>query len=290
MFHLLTYTSTTAGAVTLQNLGMVSDGSIAQGSTGYRFTERYKVLAAFARGVALTQAEIRSSTLDGLARWNVYPVQLGLNIATNPQVDDYRDYTPVLPMMEDINFAVSDTQAGGEEIEGLVWVGTQNWTKDLAVLQSLARPGDPYVGRRIVINSTTTVPKGAKVWGADTVLTFEQTPRSGVYAVIGGQCVAAATLAWRLNFPSNPLYQGRRKLFPGDLTQQAFGDAPNRFGRTWMGVWGVFHTFELPFISLFGTAAGNIAINLALELVYLGGNDSPDAMLAATASALGNAA
>lgn len=290
MFHLAAYTSTSSGAITDTALGMVADGALAQGSTGYRFTEPYRLLAAFARGAALTKAGFRSPSLNGLGLWTIYPLQLALNIASNPQVDDYRSFAPQVPLYEDFSAVVSDTQAAGEEIEVLAWLGTQNWTSDLSVLQGMASGNDPYVGRRMTLFSSTVVPKGAKAWGADTALTFDQIPRGGVYAVIGGVCVAAATLAWRLNFPKQPLYRGGRKLFPGDLTSQALGDAPNRFGPNWMGVWGIFHTWEMPFISIFGTAAANVTINLALQVVYLGGLNNPDQSLQNAAQMLANAA
>lgn len=279
MFHLLSYTNTPGAAVTLANMGMVADNSaIAQGNTGYRFFQNFRLLAAFAHAAAMTQAEIRSSTLDGLARWNLWPLNLSLNIPGNPQVDDYRAIAPMLPKFEDVNLAYSDTAVGGEQADVFAWIGTEGWTPDISMLAQLFTPGDPYVGRRLTVNSTTTLNKGAKAWGADVALTFEQLPRSGAYAILGGECVAAACGAWRINFPSMPLYHGK-KLFPGDIVQQAVGDVPKKQGRNWLGVWGVFHTLELPFASLFGQAAGTVAVNLNLDLMYLGGNQDPDQIM-----------
>lgn len=289
MFHLLSYTTTTAGAVALSNLGMVADGAIAQGVTGYRFTEPYKLLAAYVHAATLTQAEITSPTLNGLSLWNVYPVDLSLNIPANPNVNDFRSFAPMLPMYEDVNLAVSDTAAAGEQIIGHEWIGTQNWSPDLGILTQMYGGNDPYIGRRMTIKSSTTLNKGAGAWGADVALTFEQLPRGGVYAVIGGDCVAAACSAWRINFTRQPLYMGR-KLFPGDIVSQAYGDVPKKQGRNWMGVWGVFHTWELPFGSLFGQAAGTVAVNLALDVVYLGGNVDPTSVLNKALDVLGNAA
>lgn len=289
MFHMVSYTTTTGAAVTLSNLGMVADGSIAQGSTGFRYTERYRLLAAFLHAASLTQGEIRSPTLDGLSRWNIWPLTLSLNIPGNPQVDDYRSFAPYLPMYEDVNLAVSDTAVGGEQIIGHEWIGTEGWTPDLSILQHMYGSGDPYIGRRLTVNSTTTLNKGAGAWGADVAFTFEQLPRGGVYAVIGGEVVAAACSAWRINFPRQPLYHGR-KLFPGDIVQQAVGDVPKKQGRNWLGVWGVFHTWELPFGSLFGQAAGTVAINGNIDLVYLGGNTDPTGVFNRALEVLGNAA
>lgn len=289
MFHLLSYTTTTGAAVTLSNLGMVADGTIAQGNTGYRFTEPYRLLAVYAHAAALTQAEIRSPTLDGLSRWNVWPFDTSLNIPANPQIVDYTQFAPQLPLYEDVNFAVSDTAVGGEQIIAHEWIGTQGWSADLGILQSMYGGNDPYIGRRMTLNFTTTLNKGAGAWGADVALTFEQLPRGGVYAVIGGDVVAAACSAWRINFPRQPLYRNR-KLFPGDLVTQAVGTVRKKQPPSWLGVWGVFHTWELPFASLFGQAAGTVAVNGNLEVVYLGGNIEPTSVLNNAMQVLANAA
>jgi hypothetical protein len=274
VFHLASYQSTTGAAIVLQNLGMVADGMVAQGSTGYRLTDPFNLLAAYAHAVAITQAEIRSPTLDAVGRFNVFPFDTSLNIPSNPNIVDYRAVKPALPLYEDLNFAVSDTQAAGEQIVAHEWWGTPGWNQDYMSLVSQMGGSDTYIGRRYTLNSTTTLNKGLMSWGADVALTFEQTPRGGIYAVIGGVCVAAACSAWRINFPKQPPYNGR-KMQPGDLVQQAAGNVPHKLGPLAWGVWGVFHTWELPFASLFGFAAGTVAINLNLEVVYLGGNTNP---------------
>src|SRR5262249_9110822 len=138
---MLSYATATGAAITLQNLGMVADGFAAQGTTGYRFTDPMRLLAAYAHAVALTQAEIRSATLDGLARWNVYPVDLSLNIPANPQVYDCRDFAPWLPTYEDVNFTVSDTQAAGESIIAHEWLGTPGWSSDLGLVTQMYGTG-----------------------------------------------------------------------------------------------------------------------------------------------------
>lgn len=289
MFHLLAYTNAPAGAVVLTNMGMVADGAIAQGSTGYRLTEPYRALGAYAHAALLTQAELRSPTLNGLALWNVYPTATSLNNPANPNVDDYRAFAPRLPMYEDISAVYSDTAVGGERADLFLWLGTDGWSADLSVLQAMYGQGDPYIGRRIAVNSTTTLNKGLATWGADAALTFEQLPRGGVYAVVGANIVAAACPAFRINFTRQPLYRGR-KLFPGDLCSQAYGDVPHKMGRNAWGIWGVFHTWELPFASLYGQAAGTQAINGVIDLVYLGGNQDPQGVLNNALTVLSNAA
>lgn len=290
MFHLLTWQTSSAAAVTIGTaMGMVADGAIAQGTTGYRFTENYKALAAYNHGASLTQVEFRSPTINALGLWNSWPLNLSLNQPSNYQVDDFRSFTPSLPLYEDFQCNAADSAVGGEKFDVAMWIGSQNHQTNLGVLDAMINKGEAYAGRRITVNSTTTLNKGAQGWGADVALTFEQLPRGGVYAVIGGQAVAAACMAWRINFTRMPLYQGR-KLFPGDLVNQAVGDVPNKLGRNWLGVWGVFHTWELPFASLYGQAAGTVAWNGNLDLVYLGGNSDYGTVFNNALTVLGNAA
>lgn len=270
MFHLMAYGTSSAAAVVIgTSMGMVADGYTAQGSTGYRLSDPHRLQAAYAHGASLTQVELRSPTLNGLGLWNVWPLNLSLNNPGNPQIDDYRGFAPIIPTYEDFEGHAADSAVGGEKFDLFAWISTPNHKTDLSLIPQMLGSGDPYVGRRLTLNSTTTLNKGAQAWGADVALTFEQLPRGGVYAVIGGECVAAACAAWRLNFPRSPLYSGR-KPFPGDITQQAVGDVPKRQGRNWLGVWGIFHTWELPFGSLYGQAAGTVAVNLNLDVVYLG--------------------
>lgn len=295
MHHLLTYQTSSAAAVVIgTSMGMVADGAFAQGNTGYRFVERYKMLAAYNHGASLTQVEFRSPTINALGLWNTWPLNLSLNQPSNYQVDDMRSYAPIIPQMEDFEAHAADSAVGGEKFDVACFIGTENHRTDEMhvnqLLDAMTNKGEAYAGRRITVNSTTTLNKGAQGWGADVALTFEQLPRGGVYAVIGGQAVAAACMAFRINFPRHPLYKSSRKLFPGDLVNQAVGDIPNRLGRNWLGVWGVFHTWELPFASLYGQAAGAVAWNGNLDLVYLGGNDNYGSVFNNALTVLGNAA
>lgn len=289
MFHLLSYFFTQAAATTLQTMTMVADGAIAQGTVGYRFTENYRLLAAKALAANLTAVEFSSPTLNALSKWAVYPFDLSATIPGNPNIDDYRQFAPSLPTYEDVSALVSNSLVGAQTSILHAWIGTQQWTPDMSIIQQMASGNDPYIGRRMTMFVNPTLNKGAFGWGADANVVFEQLPRGGVYAVIGGNVVAANCTAWRINFPRMPLYHGR-KLFPGDICSNALGDVPNWRMRPWMGVWGCFHTWEPFFMSLFGAAAGTVQITGFLDLVYLGGNQDPNSALNNALTVLGNAA
>ena len=104
------------------------------------------------------------------------------------------------------------------------------------------------------------------------MLSFSQSLRGGVYSVIGGFVQGTNSAAWRLIFPRNKMYRGRR-LRPGGLIQNAIGDVlPNcihPLAAAW-GEKGRFHTFELPTIEVFGTAAASTTYQAFLILKYLG--------------------
>jgi hypothetical protein len=289
LFHLLTYTYTQAAASNLATMSMVADGAIAQGTTGYRFTEPYRVLAVYGGAAAMTQLEWSSPQLNAMSKWNVWPVNLSANVPANPNIDDYRAFAPELPMMEDISMLVSDSAAGAETMQAHVWIGTKNWSPSLGIVQGMYGANDPLIGRRMKIKFTSTPTKVANSWSADAAIAFEQLPRGGVYCVVGGIVQAAACTAWRINFPRQPLYQGR-KLFPGDICQQAYGDVPNWRMDPWLGPWGVFHTWEPPFFDIYGLAAGAVTATGVLDCVYLGGAINPDHVLQQALAVLGNAA
>jgi hypothetical protein len=290
MFHLAAYKTSSGAAVAIgTSMSMVADGYTAQGTTGYRLTDPHRLAAAYSRGASNTQAEFRSPTLNGLGLWNVWPLNLSANVPANPQVDDYRAFAPFIPTYEDFEGHTANSNGAGEQFDLFAWLATPNHRFDLSLIPAMVSSGDPYIGRRLTLNSTTTLNKALQGWGADVALTFEQLPRGGVYAVLGGECVAAACEAWRINFPRSPLYAGR-KPFPGSICQQAVGDVPNKLGRNWLGIWGVFHTWELPFASLYGIAAGTVAVNLNLDVVYLGPGDPSGSVFQNALTVLGNAA
>jgi hypothetical protein len=263
VFHLLAYSNVFAGAATLQDATAVADANFSIRNGHYILTEPYNLLAATGLGATLSAMEFNVPSINALGKHNLFPPITSLTVPANPNIDDYTDSPPRLPINEEIAIAQSDTAA--ETATALLWIGTPDWNRNIPSQQ----PGQGILMRRIRVLATQSVTKVANAWSADTALTFETTLRGGVYSVVGASCVAAGCQAFRINFPRRPLYSGRKTL-PGDLCIQTFGNQIWRKGPNWLGEWGRFHTFEPPFIEVFGSAAGAVTTQLFLDLIYLG--------------------
>src|SRR5207248_2273334 len=103
--------------------------------------------------------------------------------------------------------------------------------------------------------------------------TFSNLLKGGTYCIINAYVFAANALAFRLNFVRAPLYKNQRKLFPGDLVQNAYGNYPNVLGDDWMGPFGYFDTFELPLIEILATAnVASATYTMIIDMVYVSEN------------------
>lgn len=265
MFHLSAYTLTTAGALAFQDMSAAVDGSISQRNNHLIFTEPYRLLAAMIMGATITDARLDNPTLNAVSLHHITPPLASATVPTNPTIDDYRAYPIQLPINEEIGIRMSNGAA--ETDQAFIFLGTPNWNVQL-----------PNGIRRLTMRATATATRVANAWSGSAALTFEQSPRGGVYAIIGAECIEASTLAFRIDFPRARLNNGR-KMFPGDIAKNAAGNVPNKYGRSWLGEWGRFHTFEPPFLQVFSTAAGAGAETLNLDCILLG--DDPSLLSAA---------
>ena len=256
MFHLAAYTNVFAGAVTLQDATAVADQEFSTRNNHLILTEPYNLLAIAGMGADLTAQELNAPSINAIAKDNTYPVMTAITVPSNPNIDDRRDYAPPLPMNEEIG--VLQTASGAETESAFLWLGTPDWNSNL-----------PRGIRRLTALATLTITKVANLWAVGGTLAFETTLRGGVYAIVGAELVSAGVQAFRINFPRRPLYMGR-KTRPGTLATQTYGNAPLKPRRDMWGEWGRFHTFELPTVDVFASAAGAITPSMWLDLIYLG--------------------
>lgn len=256
MFHVLAYGLATGGAVTLSDMTAATDQDFSQRNSHYILSEDYRLLAAFVTGATVTRVQSNIPHINYINPHVVYPINPSLTVAANPQPDDYREYPIVLPQNEELAFQVSDSAS--EQANLFLWIGTPEWNRQI-----------PRGIQRFTAIATASVVTTANAWSAPVTIAFTNTLRGGVYAIVGAECVAAATLVFRINFPRRKLYMGR-KTRPGSLATQTFGNAPQRFGRAWLGEWGRFNTFELPQIEAWANASATVTHTLYLDLVYLG--------------------
>lgn len=271
-FHLGAYTVLTAGAITDSGANAATDPEISQRNNHYIFTEDYRMLADAAFGATLTRANWSIPTWNQYTKMNLWPVNRSLTIPSPPQMDYWGDAAPPIPKNEELSLLLTDTAL--EQITAFIWLAPTNFS------QNLPRGIDPVPVLECRVNFTASSIT-ANQWSGLQALTFEQSLRGGVYAVVGAEFQGANLLAFRLVFPRAPIYH-TRKLRPGGLCSSATGDLmaynlPKR-QYTW-GEWGRFSTFEPPQIEFWIITTGTPVVEGRLWLVRI--TDGMDVQYAA---------
>lgn len=257
-----------SGGVNDANVDMTAavDGNFSQRNSHYIMSEQYQLLGAYHQAESATRARFNVPSINAIARHQIYPPNRSITIPSPPQLADYREYPIPLPMNEEIAVEESNNNAAGaEDTYALLWVAPPGWTRNI-----------PRGIARLIIRATSTVTTVANAWSGFANITFAENLKGGVYSIVNARAIAANSIAWRLNFPKMPLYQGR-KFYPGGLCSEAIGNLEGRFGLngygmgiTPFGELGKFHTFEPPTIQIFANAAAATAHEIRLDMVYLG--------------------
>jgi hypothetical protein len=229
------------------------------------FTEQYDLVAAFAAGATMTQAQLFDATYNAVNIPQLYSVNLGITPLTNPNMVDFRDQPWPLPTNEEFQF--QSNNAGTADQYGLLFIvpsGSNPW---------MQAPPLPTLGApRVFALVTATVALTTQVWSPFVTLSFSNTLKGGVYQVNGAHWIVAHALAYRHSFPKSPLYQSR-KLTPGSLVENAYGNVPLKQGRNWLGVHGWFNYFEPFQVSFLGTTSETSATYTGiLDMTYMGNN------------------
>ena len=260
-FTVLPYTTTFVGAATFQDMAAATDADFTQRNTHYTFTEQYQLLYDYWNGVDVTDGRYQVPTWNAIGQFAAWPLDLGTNVPQSPpRLFRYVDYPPQIPMNEE--FQMQTTASAASQATGAVIVGTTDWNANI-----------PRGKTRIRVKATAAVASLSLAWSGPNPFTLAASLRGGVYAVVGAalQC-ATYGLLFRLIFPRTKLYHGR-KLRPGWICNNALGDLDAAIvaaSPCHLGVWGYFHTFELPSFEFWGNAAHAATQILILDLVYLG--------------------
>lgn len=229
------------------------------------FTEQYDLFAIFAAGATLTAVQIFDSTYNAINIPQIYPVNLAITPLANPNLLDLRAQPWPIPQNEEFAMQISGGAGGAEPDYALLWVtpsGTAPWMT--------APPPNTLGAPRIYANVTATVALTATAWSPFVTINFVNPLKGGAYQVNGAWWIVAHALAYRHNFVKAPLYQGR-KLFPGSLVENAYGNVPLKHGDAWAGAHGRFNNFELPQVCFLGTTTeASATYNGVLDLTYLG--------------------
>lgn len=262
-FALLNYNAAAAGVNTV-NLDFTAatdpDFSIRNGH--YIFTEQYRLFATAIVGASVTRGRYQVPTWNAIGELTIFNANRSLQPPSNPQIDLYAAYPPPIPQMEEFQVQVSNNLGASTEIENAaVIILTDDWSSNL-----------PRGRLPILVRASFTVTPTLNAWSGGQAITLSQSLRGGVYAVVGATVQGSNSMAFRIVFPRYRLYHGR-KLRPGFLTQNAIGDVLSNQLVPWqlqLGEWGRFHTFELPLVEVFGTAANSTTYQVFLWCVYLG--------------------
>lgn len=261
MFGLVAWQNAAATAGTENAINSVADPDITSQNNNFIFTGPYRLLADIAVGASVQYGRYSVAQWNGWGRPNIY----SMNRAANPTSPffwaHYRDPALMLPQNQQIQPYLTNNLGSSTEVETILWkIASQDWSMNLPAGQY------DFIG-----HATCTVTPTAGAWNSNNTITFDQLPLGGVYVVTGAQCEGAHGLAWRLNFPRTRMYLGRR-LRPGNAVLSTYGAVPalftpNEFGGD--GVWGAFHTFELPTFDILGTATST-TYDIFMKLRFLG--------------------
>ena len=262
-YHTLAYNASAAAAgASNVDLSVVPDTEVSSRNSHGIFTERYKMLAVSAVGVSITRGRFQVPKWNAVGEMSIINANRALEPPSNPQWDLYLAYPPELPQNEEFQVQLSNNLGAATEQENVILqLAPDDWNQNIP-------KGELLFVQRATFTLTPTI----NVWSGGQVLTFSQSLRGGVYAVVGGVVQGTDAVAWRIIFPRNKMYHGRR-LRPGGLIQNAIGVVINNQIDPWvmgLGVLGYFHTFELPTIEVLGATAAAITYQVYLWLVRLG--------------------
>jgi hypothetical protein len=262
-YHTLAYNlSAAAAGATNSDMTAATDTEVSIRNGHYIFTERYRMLAAAAVGVSVTRGRYQVPKWNAIGEFGIFNANRALTPPTNPQWDLYLAAPPELPQNEEFQVQLSNNLGAGTEQESvIIQAAPDDWTQNIDRGEMILQ-----------VRATSAVTNILNAWSGPFALTLAQSLRGGVYAIIGTVVQGANAVAWRWIFPRNKMYHGRR-LRPGGLVQTAIGDVYCNQIDPWVLGWGVkgaFHTFELPQIECFGTAAGATTYQIFMWLARIG--------------------
>lgn len=267
MFTLQVYTGNNATPSNNFDMAYASDpGANFSARNGHVIlTEQYGAGYLIAQSAHMTDARIISPNISALNSdgFRIGSFQQKAGVGGVPTlVDKYTQAPVLLPQLEEIQFQGSTGTI--EQQWGAMVMLTPGWSNMI--------PSGPQI---MMETTTASFTPSANVWSTPQALVFNANPRGGVYAVIGASLQQTAdTLFFQVVFPRTALYNNR-KLNPGWIAQNAVGsfeDVITQMNRFHLGVWGYFHTFEPPTVSVFATTSAAMTPILRLWTVYLGGD------------------
>ena len=268
MYQLLCFGANNAAGAALVDTPSIPDENFNPQNGHWIFYEDYSLAAVAAVGASITQVQLFDSTWNSINVQQVYPTNLSATIPNNPNVKILTQYPVQIPQNEQVSAQISNNLAMGTEYEFVLM-----WLLPGGKVMSQPNPPAPFGNAgRVQALFTVTTALTAGIFSGDTPIAVPNVLRGGTYCVAGLQLVVPNGIAYRVNFPRAPLYQGR-KLNPGNLVQNAYGDVPQKEGTFWLGPMGYFDTSEFFQIAILGNqAVGSATYTGFLDLIYMGPN------------------
>jgi hypothetical protein len=267
LYQILGYYSSINSAAAVQAAAITTGESnfIAQNSN-WVFTEAYDLAAVTFAGATIAQVQLFDATYNAVNIPQVYPGIYGAIVpGSNPNIMDLRKQPWPLPQNEQFQAQIANAAGGAEDDYALIWIvpsGSNPW---------MTAPPTPSIGApRVYAQIQATTALTERVWSPFVAISFVNTLKGGVYQVNGCYWVVAHCLAYKHSFPKWGYY-GPRKVTPGNLVENAYGNVPLKQGADWMGIQGVFNYFEPFQVSFLGTTTeGSATYTGIADMTYLG--------------------
>jgi hypothetical protein len=265
MYQILAYGADNTNAAVLADTPALNDQNFVPVNKHWFFQESYKLMAKAVFGASVTAAQLFDSTWNSINVPQIYPVNVSATVPSNPQIVDLRKFPISIPQNEEIALQLSNNAVAPEWEFGLIFIAPM--PDDLR----LPAPPQPIgnMGRvQALATVTTTLTQGA--WSADATMTMTNIMHGGTYCIAGAQVICAQGIAYRMNFPRQPLYMGR-KLTPGNICVASYANIVQKEGCEWLGPMGYFDTVQYPYIAILGaTTVGSTTYTVILDLIYMG--------------------
>jgi hypothetical protein len=215
----------------------------------------------------MTNGRYQVPDWNAIGEFNAAPFNnIASAIPSPPQMGVYCSQQfgmPPIPQNEEFQMQITSTGVGRKD--AAIVIGSPQWSR------AIPQGSDP-LSQPICIRATGAIAGVANAWSGPSPITFTQSLRGGVYAVIGASSQGLLSQYFRLDFPRSVMYRGR-KMRPGWVTTTAVANLEHarvQMDRFHLGVWGYFHTFELPQMEVFNNATGAATQEIRLWLVYMG--------------------
>ncbi len=236
-------------SATLVNVAALADQHLTVSGDDLRVPEfANHLVGVHALGPNVTRAMLVSPTLRRMLNYEITPIDVGVEPASNPPVVMFARNPIPLVTDENINAQAAEDAAGASRATVLVWLSDGALT--------------PVEGEMYTVRVTGATTLAANVW-TNAALTFDQSLQPGRYAIVGARFIAAGLQAFRFAFVGG-------FFRPGGVGFDAASDfEPAHQRKGGLGVWGEFPHTVPPTVDFLSNSADTSETG-ELDLVKIG--------------------